>query len=257
MAAPTPISALVHSSTLVTAGIFFLFRFSPILPLGSLSPICFIGAFTVYLGSLGSCVDMNSKKIVAYSTISQLGFIVFCQGLGLDLLAFGYMMLHAFVKALLFLSVGSHMLFVNHSQDSRNMYVKLSLSPFINISLFFCVYILGGLSFSPIHLFKFQLLRLSFLRCYYKFFLIFLIVISSLLTLYYCTLLYCTLIFSRHVLSSKYNCVFNLDIFSYLYILFLGLFFLSFHFSFFFFSLSFFYTFFFFSSFLLLLLLNN
>ena len=230
MAAPTPISALVHSSTLVTAGLFFLFRFRDLVPFDSLFFVYFVGVFTVYLGSLGACVDKNSKKVVAYSTISQLGFIIFCQGSEFEYLAFGYMMLHAFVKALLFLSVGSYMLYISHCQDSRSMYSNLGVNPFFNLSFLFCVYVLAGLSFRPIHLFKLQLLKMSFLFSYFKLFIIFVVFCSSLLTIYYCTLLYSDLIFSRHSVSPKYSCLFSSSSFLYLFILFIGMYLLSFMF---------------------------
>jgi len=121
MAAPTPVSALVHSSTLVTAGLFMLFRFRYVWDYQVFEIIHNLGLWTLFLGSFAACFDQNSKKIVAYSTIRQLGFLSFVLGLGMFDLFFFYMMVHALFKALLFISVGSLMLVKRHNQDVRHL----------------------------------------------------------------------------------------------------------------------------------------
>lgn len=80
-----------------------------------------LGLWTLFLGSLGACFDQNSKKIVAYSTISQLGLLSYILGIGLFDLFFFYMMVHALFKALLFISVGRLMIVKSHNQDVRHL----------------------------------------------------------------------------------------------------------------------------------------
>ena len=120
MAAPTPVSALVHSSTLVTAGIFILIRLISVLKIWSYY-ICFIGLITLFIGRISACGRMDMKKVVAFSTLSHLGFMVVCLASGVSLLAFFHLVVHASFKALLFLCVGSLIVINNHSQDLRQI----------------------------------------------------------------------------------------------------------------------------------------
>ena len=123
MAAPTPVSALVHSSTLVTAGIFLLIRFYPVLstfPSAHLA-LLITGTITILLAGISASVEFDFKKIVAFSTLSQLGVIVFRLGLGMPNLAFFHLLTHAIFKALLFLCVGTAIHIHAHIQDLRVM----------------------------------------------------------------------------------------------------------------------------------------
>ena len=101
MAAPTPISALVHSSTLVTAGIWVLIKFG--LQGG---PLVIFGSLTIVLGGAYAVVESDLKKVVAFSTLSQLGLIVFCLGAARAEFRFFHLLAHAFFKSLLFVRVG-------------------------------------------------------------------------------------------------------------------------------------------------------
>lgn len=118
MAAPTPVSSLVHSSTLVTAGVFLLIRFNYLL-INIYSFMIFISLITMVLGSLFANYELDFKKIVAISTLRQLGFMVFSISIGDWLLRFIHIIFHAFFKSTLFLSTGSLIHFLLGDQDSR------------------------------------------------------------------------------------------------------------------------------------------
>lgn len=121
IAAPTPVSALVHSSTLVTAGVFLLIRFYPFLhQLTWFNQfILFIATSTTLIAGLSANTECDFKKIVALSTLSQLGVIIFSIGLNIPWLAFFHIITHALFKALLFVCVGSFINYHSHSQDLR------------------------------------------------------------------------------------------------------------------------------------------
>nr|YP_010574500.1 NADH dehydrogenase subunit 5 [Peronia verruculata]UZH97754.1 NADH dehydrogenase subunit 5 [Peronia verruculata] len=121
MAAPTPVSALVHSSTLVTAGIFLIIRLSYNLPLSSStsSMLLLAGAITCLLGGWAATYENDIKKIIALSTLSQLGVMVFCLGLGSTPLALFHLYTHALFKALLFLAAGALLMASFGAQDIR------------------------------------------------------------------------------------------------------------------------------------------
>ena len=121
IAAPTPVSALVHSSTLVTAGVFLLFRFHNFLILTPfyLNSLLIISAITILIAGITAVTECDIKKIIALSTLSQLGVIIRSLGLNLPNLAFFHLITHALFKALLFLTAGSIIRFHFHSQDIR------------------------------------------------------------------------------------------------------------------------------------------
>nr|ABJ55871.1 NADH dehydrogenase subunit 5 [Sagaminopteron nigropunctatum] len=121
MAAPTPVSALVHSSTLVTAGIFLIIRLSNNIPLNEncKSILIFLGAVTCLLGGWAATYENDLKKVIALSTLSQLGVMVFSLGLGLSNLALFHLYTHAMFKALLFLAAGNILMSSFGSQDIR------------------------------------------------------------------------------------------------------------------------------------------
>ena len=123
MEGPTPISALIHAATMVTAGIFMVARFSPLFELSdtALSFVIVIGAITaIFMGLLG-IVQNDIKRVVAYSTLSQLGYMTVALGASAYSVAIFHLMTHAFFKALLFLAAGSVILGLHHDQDIRNM----------------------------------------------------------------------------------------------------------------------------------------
>ena len=123
MEGPTPISALIHAATMVTAGIFMVARMSPLFELSdtALSFVLVIGATTaLFMGFLG-IVQNDVKRVVAYSTLSQLGYMTVALGVSAYSAAVFHLMTHAFFKALLFLGAGSVIIGMHHDQDMRNM----------------------------------------------------------------------------------------------------------------------------------------
>jgi len=123
MEGPTPISALIHAATMVTAGIFMVSRMSPLFELSdtALSVILVIGAITaLFMGFLGT-MQTDIKRVVAYSTLSQLGYMTVALGASAYSVAVFHLMTHAFFKALLFLGAGSVIIGMHHDQDMRNM----------------------------------------------------------------------------------------------------------------------------------------
>lgn len=123
MEGPTPISALIHAATMVTAGIFMVSRMSPLFELSdvALSFILIIGSITaLFMGFLG-IVQNDIKRVVAYSTLSQLGYMTIALGVSAYPVAIFHLMTHAFFKALLFLAAGSVILGMHHEQDMRKM----------------------------------------------------------------------------------------------------------------------------------------
>jgi NADH-quinone oxidoreductase subunit L len=123
MEGPTPISALIHAATMVTAGIFMLARLSPAYELaeGTLTFILLTGAFTALLMGLLGIVQTDIKRVVAYSTLSQLGYMVAALGVSAYAAGMFHVLTHAFFKALLFLAAGSVIIAMHHDQDIRNM----------------------------------------------------------------------------------------------------------------------------------------
>ena len=123
MEGPTPISALIHAATMVTAGIFMVARFSPLFELSdtALSFIIVIGAIgALFLGILG-IIQNDIKRVIAYSTLSQLGYMTVALGASAYSVAIFHLMTNAFFKALLFLGAGSVIIGMHHDQDIRNM----------------------------------------------------------------------------------------------------------------------------------------
>ncbi len=123
MEGPTPISALIHAATMVTAGIFMVARMSPLFELSetALSFVLVIGAITaLFMGFLG-IVQNDIKRVVAYSTLSQLGYMTVALGVSAYSVAIFHLMTHAFFKALLFLGAGSVIMGMHHNQDMRYM----------------------------------------------------------------------------------------------------------------------------------------
>jgi NADH-ubiquinone oxidoreductase chain 5 len=126
MAAPTPVSSLVHSSTLVTAGVYVLFRLSQRIPSESLAAIMLIGCLTIRLARLAALSEIDMKKIVALSTLSQLGLIITIIGAGSPRLAFFHLLSHAYFKALLFIRVGNLIHLSSGVQDLRILFTGKS-----------------------------------------------------------------------------------------------------------------------------------
>lgn len=144
IAAPTPVSALVHSSTLVTAGVYLLIRFREALigtPLQSV--LLFVSGLTMFISGLGANFENDLRKVIALSTLSQLGVMLFSLSLGLVNVAFFHLLTHALFKSLLFLCAGVVIHNVRDFQDVRSMgglsgYLPLTVSCFNVSNLALC-----------------------------------------------------------------------------------------------------------------------
>ena len=123
MEGPTPISALIHAATMVTAGIFMIARMSPLFELSetALSFVLIIGAITAFFMGLIGIVQNDIKRVIAYSTLSQLGYMTVALGASAYSIAIFHLFTHAFFKALLFLGAGSVIVALHHEQDMQKM----------------------------------------------------------------------------------------------------------------------------------------
>ncbi len=123
MEGPTPISALIHAATMVTAGIFMVTRMSPLFEMSdvALSFVMLVGAFTAFFMGLIGIVQNDIKRVIAYSTLSQLGYMTVALGVSAYSAAIFHLMTHAFFKALLFLGAGSVIIAMHHKQDMKEM----------------------------------------------------------------------------------------------------------------------------------------
>src|SRR5207253_7767325 len=133
-----PVSALIHAATMVTAGVFLMARINPILFRGpdTLTVIAIIGAATAFYAATIACAQDDIKKVLAYSTISQLGYMFLAVGSGAYVAAIFHMVTHAFFKALLFLGAGSVIHGLHDEQDMKRMgalrrYMPVTASTFI------------------------------------------------------------------------------------------------------------------------------
>lgn len=167
MEGPTPVSALIHAATMVTAGIFlvvrccYLFEYCPTI----LTLMSFVGAITAFFGSSVGLVQFDLKKVVAYSTCSQLGYMVFICGLSGYSVGFFHLVNHAFFKALLFLTAGAIIHSLSNEQDLRNMGGLIKFLPFSYIMFFIGSLSLMGMPFLTGFYSKDVILELSY-SCY-------------------------------------------------------------------------------------------
>nr|QNH68971.1 NADH dehydrogenase subunit 5 [Ergatettix serrifemora] len=148
MAAPTPVSALVHSSTLVTAGVYLLIRFSPMLYFSGTSYyLLLFGCLTMFMSGLSANCEFDLKKIIALSTLSQLGLMMGILGLGYPLLSFFHLLIHALFKSLLFLCAGFYIHSVFDCQDIRYMGSLTFSMPYVSSCLNVSILSLCGFPF--------------------------------------------------------------------------------------------------------------
>lgn len=117
IAAPTPVSSLVHSSTLVTAGVYLLIRFNYIIGVNEV--LFYVGVFTIFMSGLGANFEIDLKKIIALSTLRQLGLIIMTLSIGFYELSFFHLITHAMFKSLLFLCAGVFIHSIGDTQDIR------------------------------------------------------------------------------------------------------------------------------------------
>jgi len=122
MEGPTPVSALIHAATMVTAGVFLIARMSPLMEYAetAMGFVVLIGAFTAFFAATVGLVQNDIKRVIAYSTCSQLGFMFVAAGVGVYSVAMFHLLTHAFFKAMLFLGAGSVIHGMHHEQDMRN-----------------------------------------------------------------------------------------------------------------------------------------
>jgi NADH-ubiquinone oxidoreductase chain 5 len=143
MEGPTPVSALIHAATMVTAGVFLIIRSSPLFEYAPniLLLMTFMGGLTALFAATVGLVQNDLKKVIAYSTCSQLGYMVFACGLSQYYVSIFHLINHAFFKALLFLSAGAIIHALNNEQDMRKMGGLINILP-----LTYSVMLIGSLS---------------------------------------------------------------------------------------------------------------
>jgi len=150
MAGPTPVSALIHAATMVTSGIYLCARLADVLVLAPqvMSMIAVIGCATAFFGAIAGLVQWDIKKVLAYSTVSQLGFMFMAVGVGAFDVALFHVFTHAFFKATLFLGAGSVIHGLHHEQDMRRMGGLSKLMPITYSCMWFGWFAIIGLPLS-------------------------------------------------------------------------------------------------------------
>lgn len=185
IAAPTPVSSLVHSSTLVTAGVFLLIRFEKIFKENNfLKWFLLISLLTIFISGLNANFEYDLKKIIALSTLSQLGLIIRILFLGFRDLAFFHLLTHALFKALLFICAGIYIHNFNNFQDIRFMGSVRFQIPIVSVCFNFSNLALCGFPFLAGFYSKDLILEIIFLLNF-NFFIIFIFLISTLFTVIY------------------------------------------------------------------------
>jgi NADH-ubiquinone oxidoreductase chain 5 len=190
MEGPTPVSALIHAATMVTAGVYLLIRCSFIFEYAPniLLFICFIGGLTAIYSSLIAILQYDIKKIIAYSTCSQLGYMIFTCGLSNYNLAFFHLCNHAFFKALLFLSAGAIIHGLSNEQDIRKMGGLIKFFPITYVTFLIGSFSLMGFPFLSGFYSKDLILEFSYIqfKIFHRFFYL-LNLITAFFTAFYST----------------------------------------------------------------------
>nr|ARH53812.1 NADH dehydrogenase subunit 5 [Dinoderus minutus] len=206
MAAPTPVSSLVHSSTLVTAGVYLLIRFSYSIPMEFKMVSSFLSLMTMFMAGLGANYEYDLKKIIALSTLSQLGLMMSILFLGSSILSFFHLLTHALFKALLFMCAGNFIHLSGNFQDIRYMGSYLICMPltclFFNISNFS----LCGLPFLSGFYSKDLLLEVYLLGSFNLFAYFIMFVSTGLTMMYTVRLMYYTLYGSYNYITMSMIC---------------------------------------------------
>ena len=166
MEGPTPVSALIHAATMVTAGVFLVVRCSPIFEYSqfALNVVCIVGMTTAFFAATVALVQNDIKKIIAYSTCSQLGYMFFAAGVGAYNVAMFHLFTHAFFKALLFLGSGSVIHSFKDEQDIRNMGGVWKKLPFTWILMIIGTLALTGFPFLSGYYSKDAIIEFAYLR---------------------------------------------------------------------------------------------
>lgn len=198
MEAPVPASALIHSATLVSAGIYLLLRFNPILGLSlyGLYFLAFIGSFTAFYGGFVASYQTDIKRILAYSTISHCGFLVVSCVFCAPEYTILYLYVHGFFKAASFLCVGNVIRFCLNYQDIRYMGGFFKYLPFECCALFICFLNLAGIPFTFGFFIKHLILSTSDFNCFYINYIIYVNLIGGAITgLFYCSKIFFNVFF--------------------------------------------------------------
>nr|YP_002836191.1 NADH dehydrogenase subunit 5 [Phascolosoma esculenta]ABQ52606.1 NADH dehydrogenase subunit 5 [Phascolosoma esculenta] len=206
MAAPTPVSALVHSSTLVTAGVFLLIRFSPFLLMSQYFTTCLLicSVATLTMAGMAAMAESDLKKIIALSTLSQLGVMMMSIALGLVNLAFFHLLTHAMFKALLFMGAGTCLHLFSHTQDLRSFGNLAPQLPFVTTAILISNLALSGFPFMAGFYSK-DLILEHMLMSSPSFFLIFMALGATLLTAAYSMRLSTTALWSPMLTSPHHT----------------------------------------------------
>lgn len=194
IAAPTPVSALVHSSTLVTAGVYLLIRFNFILGLRNF--LFLIGTLTIFISGFGANFETDLKKIIALSTLRQLGLMIITLGLGYSEYAFFHLMTHAMFKSLLFLCAGVFIHSIGDLQDIRIMGGLAVSSPVTSFYFICSSMALCGFPFLSGFYSRDMILELFFITGI-NFFMLIVIFLSTMFTLTYSVRLLYFIFFSN------------------------------------------------------------
>nr|YP_009940099.1 NADH dehydrogenase subunit 5 [Hamamelistes spinosus]QNV49421.1 NADH dehydrogenase subunit 5 [Hamamelistes spinosus] len=191
MAAPTPVSSLVHSSTLVTAGIYLMIRFNEIFLLfGFFNYLLLLSCLTMFMSGLNAIFEFDLKKIIAFSTLSQMSFMFMILCLGKIEMCFFYLLMHALFKSMMFLSAGILILNMNNNQDIRKMGGLVNYLPFSGLIFMFTLMSLCGFPFfcsfySKDLIFEYFLMIDVNLIFFFFFFFFFFFLVSFLFTFFY------------------------------------------------------------------------
>jgi len=224
MEGPTPVSSLLHAATMVTAGVFLIIRCSPIFEYSNyiLFFICIIGGVTSLFSGLIAVFQYDIKKIIAYSTCSQLGYMFFSAGLSTYNVAIFHLFNHAFFKALLFLSAGAIIHCIFDEQDMRKMGSLLNMLPFTYFCIFLGSLSIMGFPFLTGFFSKELILELTFSRFLIdSYFIYFLGVSSAFLTALYSTRLIFLVFFIESISFNKFIVSHECDTFMFLPMIFL------------------------------------
>nr|YP_010946304.1 NADH dehydrogenase subunit 5 [Allacta bimaculata]WGO57022.1 NADH dehydrogenase subunit 5 [Allacta bimaculata] len=203
MAAPTPVSALVHSSTLVTAGVYLLIRFEICFNNNLNMVMLFISCMTMFMAGLGANFEYDLSKIIALSTLSQLGLMISILSLGYSDLAFFHLLMHALFKALLFMCAGVIIHCMNNNQDIRFMGGISYQMPLISSCLMISNFALCGMPFLAGFYSKDLILEIVSMN-YLNFFAFILFYLSTGLTVCYSLRLFYCVVFGNFNLNTLY-----------------------------------------------------
>jgi len=164
MEGPTPVSALIHAATLVTAGVFLIIRCSPIFEYApfTLNFVLILGGLTCIFGSTVACAQNDIKRIIAFSTTSQLGYMFFACGLSAYNVSLFHLLNHGFFKAFLFLCAGAIIHLISHEQDIRKLGGLIVFIPFVYSAFLVSLLALIGFPFLSGFYSKEVIIELSF-----------------------------------------------------------------------------------------------